>query len=77
MNFFDIGLQEIFVIILVALIAFGPGRMAETARKLGKGMQTLRKATQKIKEEVSKEFDLQDEEAAKSKADNDKRDGRK
>lgn len=32
---FDIGLLEIFVILIVALIVIGPERMPEVARKLG------------------------------------------
>ncbi len=56
MNFFDIGLSEILLILIVALIAFGPGRLPEIARKLGKGVRTIKEATRDVTSEVTKEF---------------------
>jgi len=45
--------QEIFIIMIVALILFGAKKIPEIAKGLGKGMREFRKATDDIK----KEFD--------------------
>lgn len=43
--------QEIFIIMVVALILFGANKIPEIARGLGKGMREFRKATDEIKRE--------------------------
>lgn len=43
--------QEIFVIIIVALLLFGADKLPEIARGLSKGMRDFRKATDDIKRE--------------------------
>ncbi len=45
--------QEIFIIMVVALVLFGANKIPEIAKGLGKGMREFRKATDDIK----KEFD--------------------
>lgn len=45
--------QEIFIIMVVALLLFGANKIPEIAKGLGKGMREFRKATDDIK----KEFD--------------------
>jgi len=39
-----VGLDEMFVILLVALILFGSKQLPELARGLGKGLRELKKA---------------------------------
>jgi sec-independent protein translocase protein TatA len=41
--------QEIFVIIIVALLLFGAEKLPDIARGLGKGMRDFKKATDDIK----------------------------
>ncbi|WP_162687744.1 Sec-independent protein translocase subunit TatA/TatB [Bradymonas sediminis] len=43
--FSGIGLSEIMVVMLLALLVLGPEKLPETARKLGKGMRELRRAS--------------------------------
>lgn len=43
--------QEIFIIMVVALLLFGANKIPEIARGLGKGMREFRKATDEIKRE--------------------------
>ncbi len=43
--------QEIFVIIIVALLLFGADKLPEIARTLSKGMRDFRKATDDIRRE--------------------------
>lgn len=52
---FDLGFQELVVIFVVALLVFGPKRLPELARNLGKGIGQLRKAMMDMKAEVEKE----------------------
>ncbi len=53
---FDLGMQELIVIFVVALLVFGPQKLPELARSLGKGMAELRKSLQGIKEEIDSEM---------------------
>jgi len=49
---FGIGVSELLVILVVALIVLGPQRLPEVARALGKGLAELRKATGGLTEEL-------------------------
>jgi len=53
--FFDISSGELLLILFVTFLVFGPGKFPELARKLGKGMNELRRASESIKEEIRKE----------------------
>ncbi len=55
--FFDISGGEIFIIIIMVLIIFGPKRIPEIARKAGKAMSEVRKASNTIKNEIMSESD--------------------
>lgn len=50
--FLFIGIQEVTVILLVAVLVFGPDKIPEIARGLGEGIRAMRKATEEIKREV-------------------------
>lgn len=43
---------ELFIVIFVALLLFGPKRIPELARGLGKGIREFRKAAEDIKNEI-------------------------
>ena len=47
---FDLGLQELIIIFVVALIVFGPKKLPELARMLGRGMGELKRAMHGIKD---------------------------
>lgn len=58
---FDIGMQELIVIFIVALLVFGPKRLPELGRTIGKGMAELKKAMYGIKEQMDSELhDIKD-----------------
>ena len=62
MDFFGIGFGEVLLILIVALIIWGPKRLPEIARTLGKTMRALRKATYDLTSAVTKEIDIQEKE---------------
>ena len=45
--------QEIFIIMVIALILFGAKKIPDIAKGLGKGMREFRKATDDIKKEFN------------------------
>lgn len=49
-----IGGTEIIFILFIVVLVFGADKLPEIARGLGKGMRTLRDATNDIKHEVTK-----------------------
>ncbi len=57
MDFFSIGPMEILLILIVALIIFGPGRLPEIGRTVGKWTRVLRKATFDLTAQVTKEIE--------------------
>ena len=66
MSFFDIGLEEIFVILIIALIVVGPKQLPELARKLGKSVRTMKQVIENLKTEVTQELDAEDTEKEQS-----------
>jgi sec-independent protein translocase protein TatA len=49
---FGIGVPELLVILVVALIVLGPQRLPEVAKALGKGLAELRRATSGLSDEL-------------------------
>ena len=60
MNFLDMGFWEIILILVVALIIWGPGKLPEIARNLGKYMNTLKKMSFDMTTQVKKELELEE-----------------
>jgi len=57
---FDIGFQELVIIFVVALLVFGPKRLPEIGRTLGKLLVELRKGIQEAKVQIERDFDVGD-----------------
>jgi len=54
MNVFGIGLPEIAVIGAIALIVFGPKRLPELGRSLGKTLKGFQAASSEFEKEIQK-----------------------
>lgn len=48
MNFFGMGTPEILVIMVVALIIFGPGKLPEIGAQVGKAVRDFRRMTKEM-----------------------------
>lgn len=53
--FFNISGGELFIIVLVIFIIFGPDKIPEIARWMGKGINEIKRATNDIRSEIEKE----------------------
>ena len=59
---FDLGTQELIVIFIVAFLVFGPKKLPELGRTLGKGMRELKNAMRGVKDSLEEaESDLTEE----------------
>ena len=56
MNILGVGPAEFIVICIIALIVFGPGRLPELARTVGKAVRDLRRMSQEVTAEFDKEL---------------------
>lgn len=50
---FDIGLPELVLVGVVVLLLFGPQKLPEIARSLGKGMQKIKQAQMQFQQEMN------------------------
>jgi sec-independent protein translocase protein TatB len=57
---FNVGLGEIVAIVLVIMLLFGPERLPEIARQVGRFLGRLRLTTQDALDQLKEEADLKD-----------------
>ena len=63
----SLGMQELIFIGIIALIVFGPRKLPQMARTIGKAMAEFRKATNEFKETWEKEVDFDEFKEDKTK----------
>ena len=54
----DIGVQEILVIMVLALIIFGPDKLPDLGRRLGRAMREFRRASDEFRSTVEQNLQL-------------------
>jgi len=57
----SLGMQEIIVIFILALIVFGPRKLPELGKTLGKGLAEFKKASNELKQTWEEEVRLEKE----------------
>lgn len=67
---FSIGMPEVMMILVIALVVFGPGKLPEIGKAIGKGINEFRSATSlELKDDAKPEpAKLQDSQGAASQA---------
>jgi sec-independent protein translocase protein TatA len=58
MNIFGIGFPEMILIMLVALLIFGPKKLPEIGRSMGKAIKGFQDASREFESEFKREADL-------------------
>ncbi len=56
----NIGPWELILVLVIALIIFGPGKLPEVARSIGKGINEFKRATNEVKQQVQDAVSLDD-----------------
>ncbi len=54
------GMTELIIILVIAVIVIGPKKLPDLAKSLGKGMSEFKKATQEIKESLNVEEEFKE-----------------
>ncbi len=68
MNVFGIGLPEMAVIAAVALLVFGPKRLPELGKSLGRTLKGFQSASKEFEQEFLKAVDTVEAEVAQTKS---------
>jgi len=58
MNIFGIGLPEIAVVVVLALLIFGPKRLPQLGKTIGKTLKGLQTASKEFENEINKTLKL-------------------
>lgn len=64
-----LGVPELAIILVIALVIFGPKKIPEIGSSIGKALKEFKKGTQEIEDEKKKEAEGSTEEKKDSKED--------
>ena len=65
---FNIGPAELMVIFVLALLVFGPKKLPEVSRQIGRGIREFRRASDQIQGEIQGALNLDDDDEASDDA---------
>ncbi len=65
--FFNISTGEIIIVMLMVFIIFGPGKIPEIAKKLGRALYEVKRASSDIKREIDVEVRKMEQKESKPK----------
>ncbi|PKQ28744.1 MAG: twin-arginine translocase TatA/TatE family subunit [Candidatus Anoxymicrobium japonicum] len=54
---FGLGPTELVIIMVIALVIFGPSRLPKVGQSVGQALRAFRDSTDKVQEEVQKSLD--------------------
>lgn len=58
--FGNIGFPELLIILAIALLIFGPKKLPEVGRSIGRALREFRKTSDEIKEKIEEEIQAED-----------------
>jgi len=58
--FGNIGLPELMIILIIALLVFGPKKLPEVSRTIGKAIREFKKSTDEIKDKFEEQIRAED-----------------
>jgi sec-independent protein translocase protein TatA len=58
---FNVGPEELLLILVLALIVFGPKRLPEIGRTIGKSLREFRRASEGVREEINRHLNLHED----------------
>ncbi|MEZ5418414.1 MAG: TatA/E family twin arginine-targeting protein translocase [Vicinamibacterales bacterium] len=66
--FGSIGMPELVIILVIALIIFGPRKLPELGKSLGKSINEVKKASTELQNTLEKEIQLEEQKDREEKA---------
>jgi sec-independent protein translocase protein TatA len=66
--FGSIGMPELVIILVIALIIFGPRKLPELGRSLGKSIGEFRRASNELRSTLEEEIRVEDQKTAAPKS---------
>ncbi|MEK4487606.1 twin-arginine translocase TatA/TatE family subunit [Psychrobacillus sp. FSL H8-0484] len=63
----NIGVPGLIIILVIALIVFGPSKLPQLGRAVGQTLKEFKSSTKDIVDDVTEEFKLEDKDAVDQK----------
>jgi TatA/E family protein of Tat protein translocase len=72
--FGNLGFQELLIILTIALLVFGPRKLPEIGKSIGKALREFRRTSDEIKEKIEEEIHAEDFKGIKNEIEQDIKD---